>query len=439
MIILGITIFIPSCTAEDVSLDIHILGESSQLKSGKQIIVAGIWHQINVTLENRDPLELILKMYKGTEPPSEKNEANYYQWSYNKNYQFPWKDDMTYNGFYYILNNSCKKVGNIYCFTVGIMDTLPNDIDYYEEWTIEVYDNNERIYLESIIIEKQKIGIAKSHGDIVQFYVDPYTVMDSEGSDFFTLKNTGNVPIDIAIDYSSFNELIEFVKYSPRLSPSSYGEYSFILHAESWEPQLITGMGSCSGSIPSNLFVNDSDAMIVLYSTLAIDGPTLRVFVGHSNYELQKIPDTGITFQYKKNINMYEGEVKEIPVFISGKGDVDLNIWCDEVNIKILDILDEQKSVESPFSVTSTPDKEHTVVVAVEAIRENHVGTIYYDLNIKGKTYSYETNINIDPPLLNEDTGFTFGTTSNMTIIVIICVLFVVGYMFYSQVRYRRR
>jgi len=440
LVLLGTISLIPVGKAADAVVDIHIMGESPQFSSGQHVLIAGIWHQINVTIETKQVDTVTVKLYKGdTIPSGDKNTTNYYEWSYNTSYDFPWKDVMQHEGFHYIKNSSCVKTGTLYSFCVGISDMLPNAVYYKEPWMLEVYGDNTRMYREEILVEKETKGIAKSHGDFIRFYIDPFTEMSDTASDYIILKNTGNVPLEMTIDYDVYNMLLEYTQFPQKLSPYSSGEYHMKLHSESWQPQLMSGIGVCQGKVPDYLIVNDSDATVVLYSSLAIDGPSLRIFVGHSAYELNTLLGSGITFQYKKHITMLEGEIRDIPMYLSGDGELTLDIWADEQNVKIHQILSEQQEVESPFTLVSSSTREHTIVMRVEAIRENHVGYIYYDIQNEGNTQSFETQITIDPPTSTNQQGSSFGVTSNMTIIVAICIVFVIGYMVFSQVRYRRR
>jgi len=77
------------------------------------------------------------------------------------------------------------------------------------------------------------------------------------------------------------------------------------------------------------------------------------------------------------------------------------------------------------------------VTIKVEAIRENKVGTISYELTVEGATQTYTTSITIGPPLQREISGgINISTTA---IVVALCIILVVGYMISAQIRHRRR
>ena len=71
-----------------------------------------------------------------------------------------------------------------------------------------------------------------------------------------------------------------------------------------------------------------------------------------------------------------------------------------------------------------------------EAIRENKVGKITYELEIDGKYHTYTTEITIDPPKKNNNEELDLPVS---TIIIGFIIILVVGYMIFTQIRHRRR
>lgn len=424
------------CAEDNVAVNIHMLGEDARTRFGNPVIVAGIWHYINVTLENQVTGELILKFYQGDSMPSigARDETNYYEWKYNANIQV-WTDENEYE-YSYINTTNCKKTSNIYSFCVGVKDTFPAIADYYENWTLEILNDENKLYSENVVLEKPVIGPAKYHADLIKFYVDPFTETDiSNYDEYFIIENVGNVPININIDYGSYNDYIEVTNSSKKLSPYSTFNHYVTLHSESWKPGILEISGSkSSGSIPNYLII--TTAAFTFELSQQINAADLKVFVGHSNYEIEILLGTNIVFQYEKTLEMKEGQVRDIIVYISGEGNATLDISADEVNVAILTITSKDQT-GTPLSITSTNTSEYAVTIKVEAIRENKVGIINYDLTVDGTTKTYTTSITIGPPSQQKTSGeINIPTTA---IVVVIIIIFVIGYMVYSQIRHKRR
>ena len=436
-IIVLLPFFSSVCAEDNVTVNIHILGEGARTRFDSPVIVAGIWHYINVTLDNQVSLDLILKFYQGDTMPSAglKDETNYYEWKYNANSQ-SWTDEKEYGGYLYINDTNCQKTDNIYSFCAGVKDTLPDITDYYENWTLEIYKDGEQLYSENVVLEKPIIGIAKSHADTIKFNVDPFTETDDEGDDYFIIENMGNIPLDITIDYGAYNDFFEVTDSSKKLSPYSTFNHYVTLHSESWKPGklIISGINRATGSISGSLII--TTAAITFNVSQIINAAGLEVSIGHSNYEIEIISGTNIVFQYEKTLEMKEGEVRDITVYISGEGNVTLDISADEVNVAIQKITSKDQT-GTPLTITSTNTSEYAVTIRVEAIRENKVGTINYELTVNGTTKTYTTSVTIGPPSQQETSGeINIPTTA---IVVGICIIFVIGYMVYSQIRHKRR
>ena len=431
-------LFSPVSADNDLTLNIHIIGEKTQTRFGDPVIVAGIWYHINVTVENQDFQKLSLKFYNGESIPTEgeRNATNYYEWKYDENSQMPWIDVIEYDGRTYINNASCLKNNKLYSFCIGIRDTLPDTAYYHENWTLEVYKDEDKLYSGNIVVEKPTVALAKSHADLIKFNVEPFTKMDASGDDFFIAKNTGNIPLDINIDYGAYNDIIKETSFNMTFSPDSINEYNITVQSESWTPGIIEMSGTISGSVNGSYII--TTAVITFETSIKMNAPNLKIFVGHNTYEITEIKDTNIVFQHVKNIDMSEGEVKDINVYISGNGTMTLDIWSDEKNVTILNIFSKNQEIETPLTINSVDTSEYAVTVKVEAIRENKIGFLYYNLKMDGETQTFATQITVGPP--SSQAGGTISiNTSTMAIIVIICFILVAGYMISTHIKHKRR
>lgn len=440
-LIIVVTLILPISTLvmadENIDISLQIPNEDEQTYDGKFVLISGVWHYLNVTIAN-NPEEIKIVLYKGNTTPTDKNFENYYEWKYIKNNPVQWQDLIKYNNYSYIKSEKCKKTNNQYSFYLGISNYLPNIPYYQENWTLEVFNNGEKLHSEIIFVQTPTFGLANSHGGTIIFNVDPFTEMDSPASDYFILKNTGNVPLDISVNYPKFSEFMEFTKYTETISVSEKAEYHLLVHSKSWQPQRISDEGEGYGGIPNDLIIDDSKAMVILQTQLGITIPVLYVYVGHSQYELVEIKDAGISFQYQRNIAMHEGEIEDLQVFISGNGEAILDIWSDEKNVSIQKITTKNGQVTSPLTITSTDKEEYTITVRVEAIRENHIGKIFYNLDTGGNSQTFTTTIEVGPPIPINEQIINYSTSSMMFVVIGIIIVVVI-YIVVSQIKYKRR
>jgi hypothetical protein len=417
-----------------------MINEEPKTRYEKPVIVAGIWHYTNITVENQESQELKLILYQGTLVPAigERDERNYYEWNYNEQNK-QWTDVNEYGGYTYIKNSSSIKRDSTYSFCIGIKDTLPSTVFYHENWTLEIYLDENKIQSQGVIVEKPTAALARSHASIIEFNIDPFTKMSVNASDddYFILENTGNVPLDITIDFGLYNDYIKTTGFNKTLSSGTLSTHRIAVNSESWKPGIREIIGTITGTL-SNRYVIPT-ANFTLISSQEINSPELTIFVGHSNYTISLIVETDIVFQRLKNLEMAEGQIKNISVYVSGNGTVTLDIWSDETAIRILKLLLEGNEVVSPFTFVSTDTKELNITIRVEAMKENKVGLIYYNLYAEGKNQSFQTRINIGSPLTSQESKGILTVNNIMVVIVILVVIIVIGYMVSSSLKHRRR
>lgn len=453
VIISFFSILLPSVSSQDGAvIDISMPDGETQTRFDEPKLIAGTWHYINVTVINQDVQKLTLKFYEGSSVPTgTKNATNYYEWVYDKSNATQWMDAKKYDDVEYIDIVKCVKNNNVYSFYIGIKDTFPNDISYddgslniyHENWTLEIYkdDDTQLLYSENIVIEKPTISIAKTGADYIYFYVDPFTIMDTKGDDEFRIRNgEGNLPLNVIVNYSEFDYLFDILLDKEQIWPGDTVEPNITLYSESWPPGEIGPIEGIVACVVPEEYIIQTSEMISFTNSLSIDAARLTIRVGHSGYKLVQLGDSkdSISFEYPESISMYEGQIKDdLYVYISGKGSVKLDVTSENENIKILNLLSEGNSVNSPFTFVSSATSEHTITVKVEAISEGKTGTIIYTLETDDGTYTYTTDITIDPPRTDGDTSSNADST--LQIIVLISIILVIIYMVFSHIKHRRR
>jgi hypothetical protein len=415
-------------------LSIHMFGGEQQNRFNTPVLVAGIWHYVNITI-NANVDILSLKLYKGSTPPAgNKNETNYYEWSYDNNNPSVWVDVSSY-AITYIKPEFCSKTNALVSFCIGIKDTMPNIVDYYENWTLEVFSPAVPTAKHTIVVEKPETGISLSKPSTVLFRVDPFTAMDAQGDNFFKVGNKGNLPLYLDFDSEEYSN-VEITDIEKKILPDETRTYYVTVHSKSWPPGFKKMNIQLTGVYPHSYFV-DTNATVTLQTSFIIDAPELVVYVGHSNYEIEEIQGTGIVFQYLEKLTMREGETRDITAYVSGNGPVTLEIRADENNLSVLHIYDDSSEIRSPYSFSSSNNSERNFLISVKALSEGTIGILTYQLTANGVTKTYLTQITIGPPLAPDNEPG--NPASLMQIAVIVIVLLVVIYMILSYIRNKKR
>lgn len=423
---------------QDITVDITLLDQPAQFHEGKPKIVAGFWHLITFNGLSGTNSALTLTAYMGTTIPVEKTVNNFYQWEYTPLVTTPWQRKTTYGNL--TIDPSRSEVGShAITFCVGIPDNLPNEIFYNEEWTIELSSNDVTLYKDSFYLEKPTRGFAKSRGDRLSFFVDPFTEMQAMASDYLTLRNTGNVPLNITIDFKTLNNRLIYTETSDQIPANNQQNYKLELVTQSWKPQRISQRGEAKASVSEHYLLDDdvSGTTISLQAALVIDVPTINIFVGHRNYELTTLDEsTGFSFQHQRSVSMGEGETRTIYAYLSGDGTASVSIQVD-TNVSLIQMTRNDRPIQSPFTIISTNTEEQVIGVQIKAISENRNGLITYTIETDRGTNTFTTRINVGPPATKEQPS-AFGAMSPVTIIVLLAMILVAGFMLYAHLAHGR-
>lgn len=428
----------PAYADESVSLNIHIIGQPEQFENDKPKVVAGLWHEMTFEGISSHKNELILTVYQGDVEPEEKTVKNFYEWTYVSSVTESWEKTTTY-GNKTINPSRCLLTSDEVRFCIGIPDYLNDGIFHREEWTIELSSLDTTLFKDSFYLEKPTRGFAKSHGDYISFSVDPFTIMNIDAKSYFTLKNTGNVPLNITIDYNALDDHLIYTESSKQISAFEKQNYKVAINSLSWRPQRIQQYGTATATV-SNYYLLDQDVSgtaISLQTALVIDSPKINIFVGHNSYELTTLDEsTGLSFQHQRMVSMQEGETKTINSYLSGEGTATISIEV-EGNLSLIQIKKNDEPIQSSFTVISTNAEEQTIGVQLKALSENQDGIISYIVETEKGTKTFATQIDVGPPKETEKPA-SIGATSPVTIVVLLALILAAGYMLYNHLVHGR-
>ncbi|RLF59362.1 MAG: hypothetical protein DRN27_02850 [Thermoplasmata archaeon] len=420
-------------------VSVHIIDSDPVIDEGNFVIVGGIWHQVSIQDDGLLDKEVTLILFKGNLKPTIKNISNYYEWIYNPTANI-WQSNPSYTEQYFQLEKS-KADAQSLDFCIGVKDTLPNKIYFQQEWTIEILYDGVVEYSKTVIVEKPTRGFAKSHGDHINFQIDPFKQVNKKASDYIMLKNTGNIPMDITISYDGLDEYLSYVNSEFKIPQHSKQQYNIELNAPSWKPQLFKQTGVATAKVNPYYIVEDekSGTAISLQTALVIDVPSIDIHVGHSNYVLQTLKSkTGLSFQYKDSVYLKEGETKQINAYVSGEGSAKISIDVDE-NIEILSITKNNNEVPLSFSTYSNNNEEIEIAIKIRSKSENNHGYVYYTVETDENEDIFSTSVTVGAPVSFKEQNKEIQGTSFITVVVLIGLVIVSAYMLYNHLVYGRK
>jgi hypothetical protein len=399
----------------------HIPNSETSSKYDKPVLIQGIWHYVNITL-NSEISELTIVFYYGETPldSDDRNETNYYMWKYDHG---SWQD-LQHNSKY-INESYCHYDAEFYSFYIGI-DQYAN----LGNWTLKLLAYDEQLFSQQIYVDNAVTSIVlKSIPVIIE--VEPFTEDYYISNEKFTVENKGNVPLRLSVSYGKYKNIFSTIDFIEILKSNEMRKYSILLHSRStWKPGILTikaGEASVRGHvqniIPPKEFVN-------LIGSNVSNGLPINIFVGRSGFTLESLVGD-ITFQYVKNLNIYYNDVKDIFTYISGNGDVTVNITGK--NLDIIKIFSRGVEVTAPFTVKSINTSEYPIAVRVRSIMPNSIATLQYILEIGGEIKNFTTQIHIGSSRPIDE------TTIDITLIMAIIIFIFIGYLIYAQLKHRKK
>ncbi len=412
--------------AEIVDLFIHTPTGESIVRYDNPVWIRGIWHYANITL-NVEANKVSIIFYHGDTPLQigDRDETNYYNWKYDHGSWWDVQHDSRY-----IENDYCDHDIDFYSFYIGI--------DQYAEsgnWTLVVLIDDEQLLSKRVIVDKEVSSLVLRSVPVT-LRVEPFTEDDFISEEKFIVENKGNVPLRLSINYGSYNNIFSTLDFNEILKVDQIRGYSILVHSKSsWKPGTITiksGEVSVTGEI--DYVIPPKNDVSLIPSNLSL-GLGITVFIGHSGYELEQLAND-IAFQYMKNLEIKLGETKDVFAYISGKGNITVDITSK--NLKILKIFGKGVEVKTPFIVRSNNTSEYPITIQVRGIVANTTAFLYYYLEIGGKTQTYTTKINVGPPSSQvEDTTSIIMSITAM--IVTICIVLSIVLIIQVQIKHRRK
>ncbi|MCK5260775.1 MAG: hypothetical protein KAJ44_01170, partial [Thermoplasmatales archaeon] len=209
----------------------YIPNSEPRSKYDKPVLIRGIWHYVNITL-NSEISEVSIVFYYGETPlgSDDRNETNYYMWKYDHG---SW-EDLQHNSKY-INESYCHYDSEFYSFYIGI-DQYAN----LGNWTLKLLAYDEQLLSQQIYVDNAVTSIVlKSIPAIIE--VEPFTEDYYISNEKFTVENKGNVPLRLSVSYGKYKNIFSTLDFIETLKPNEMRKYSILLHSRStWKPGILT-------------------------------------------------------------------------------------------------------------------------------------------------------------------------------------------------------
>ncbi len=374
-------------------INIHIPVETPQDSVDMQIRVAGIWHEVNISL-GETPANLTIIVYHGDSVPTVKNTSNYYEYWYRSQETHNWIDP-EYGSF--VNTSLCNIEGNDITFGIGVDQDTP-----YGQWTMSIADDVTVLDDRNVSVVRPRIGLSMSGGDFV-LRGEPFTagnISSYPDGGYALVTNMGNVPLRTPVTFSTYAGRITMVNLTHKLGPGESANLNILFKADSWSPRKISISGTVRGEamyiIPSGTVSLTSN-----YETAL----SLKVNIGRSGMELGDLGNVRI--QYNKSASIAWNDTLVLDVWLSGTTTIDLKISSNMLDIKSI-TMDGEVSSSTASDLQLTEDSEYHFVITAYPKKTNTKGFVNYEVSGEQvETTIFSTEVDIGPEIEENETNNT--------------------------------
>lgn len=399
------------------SLYLHMIGEPALSSGGTPVLVAGIWHEVDVNLTARPSQSVTLEaVLPGASPSSP---SNTYEWSYDPA-SGAWTD-VLYGQF--IRSDLSVASGDQVTFVVGIDAAATTGT-----WTLSATLGTSPVTSESLEVQSPFVSYGLSAPDIT-FRVDPFqsAQLSTQGTgEYLRTINEGNVPLGLRVTFDTLGSALSLANPASVAHVSSEAQYFFDLNLGALPPQVITVTGHTN---VTPLFIVPSAGSSRITAT--VQQPfTVVVTVGRSGYAVRTVG--GVVFQTLNSVSATYGSMTTWQVYLTGAQNITINAAAS--GVRLLSLASGAQPLTLPATLALSAASELPLTVQIEA---TSAGAITFTLHLlgTGDTQTFTTQVSVSGGPADRSAG----TVTLLWIAGAALTAAVFGFVSFNTVRHRRR
>ncbi len=384
-LVLAVGVLTPATASasEGVSLILQMPGEGPILNSeGKPVMVAGVWHDLVVSLET--PVQAGLILEASAVGSQGEGMGNHYLWERDETND-TWSEPLY--GFF-LESESSSSEGQVVTFRLGVDATaLPG------RWELAVVKDGTSLGLYEFEVREARIGYGLSSADL-SFRAEPFKeaeILSEDSGQYVRIINQGNVPLRLSATFDRLQNRISLVNPTDIAHVSDDIKYFFKLELDPRPPQIINVQG-VSRVEAMYLIPSPGSSQIVP----AIEGEFgLKVIVGRSGYTVGTVGN--VVFQTIDGVRAAFGSLVTWQVYLTGDQEVSLQV--DVVGAQLLGVLQGEDLLSLPAVLRPTPNAELPLTIQVRTTVPSVLAEILYTLTVldTGEVSIYKTTIDVGP------------------------------------------
>ncbi|MFQ5907843.1 MAG: hypothetical protein ACE5JE_03315 [Thermoplasmata archaeon] len=384
-LVVGFSLFglVPASASEGVEVGLQMPGETPlQNEQGQPVWIAGVWHDLSLTLES--PIQDVLSIEASAVGIPNNGIDSHYRWERNE--QSDNWTDLLYGAF--IQPDLSQSTGNQVIFHVGIDAGAVAGA-----WSIVVIQDGTPLGDQTIEVRTPRMAYGVSSADF-NLRGEPFQgveVFSEDRNQYLRIINSGNVPLRLSVSFDRLQSRLQLVNPSDVVHVDSDTKFFLSANLDPRPPQIVEVKGiarvEVSGVIPSQ---GASQIVPALESVF-----DLKVVIGRSGYTVQTFGN--VVFQTLDAIRADYSSIVIWNVFLTGDEDVTVNVGVTEA--RLVSVFEGENPLTLPATLRPPADAELELTVQVMATTPSTWAEVVFSLELPrtGEIQLYRTSIIVGP------------------------------------------
>ncbi len=367
-VLTGIVSLAATATAESVEISLHVAGENPLFNSlGHPVLVAGIWHDLTVTLPSATLTSLSLEA--SARGASVQDMTSYYRWE-RAEANDSWSEPL-YDTF--IAPSLSSSTASETVFRLGVDSSA-----LVGTWDLRIVQDGDLLALETLEVREPVVSLGISVADFT-FRVEPFQAADVSSEDlaqYLRILNEGNVPLNLDVSFDILQSRLEVANPVDVAHISEDVRYYLRLDLDPRPPQVIAVEGVAHVN-SLHIIPSPGAAQIIPSFESPFD---VTVIVGRTGYQVETLGD--VIFQTLQELRADHNALVTWQVFLTGSQEVSLDITAEGATL--VDVLRGEESLTPPVVLSPTPSAELALTLQVKTNVPDTRAEITFTLRLLG-------------------------------------------------------
>jgi hypothetical protein len=384
-LVVGFSLFglVPASAGEGLEVGLQMPGETPLINAqGQPVWVAGVWHDLSVSLES--PIQETLAIEASALGVPGGDIDSHYKWERNE--QTDTWSDLLYGLF--IQPERSRSTGDEVVFHLGIDARAVAGA-----WSIIVTQDGALVGDQTIEVRTPRMAYGVSSADF-NLRGEPFQgveLFSEDRNQYLRIINNGNVPLRLSVTFDRLQSRLRVINPSDVVHVRSDTKYFISANIDPRPPQIVEVKGIARVEV-SGLIPSPGASQIVPALESEFD---LKVIIGRSGYTVQAFGN--VVFQTLDSLRADYGSLVTWNVFLTGDEDVAVDVGVS--GAQLVGVFQGDTPLTLPALLRPPANSELALTLQVLADQPSTWADVVFALELPrtGEVQLFRTSIIVGP------------------------------------------